>query len=209
MLSKAWRSQVVSEHNEVYYSIQKISQASVFMTREAKALRLTNNYNKFSLWYHLLALSIPSCLYFFKEPNNKKHSRSLWLVPEVVISLDRLLPVHTIKINDVHLLHRALVETVDGDALSIGVGAGGVEALDSTLATEGVLGLVSVEGVGAQHIFALCSEGTLRNTTLLQCTLDYPNLNYLDLKPDQKGVGYLQKWVCPSCSKVLNRYYFS
>ena len=30
------------------------------------------------------------------------------------------------------------------------------------------------------------------------------HLDYSDLKLDQKGAGYLQKWVCPSCSVVLN-----
>ena len=38
----------------------------------------------------------------------------------------------------------------------------------------------------------------------LQCTLDYLNLDYPDLKPEQKGAGYLQKWACPSCSEVLS-----
>ncbi len=65
-----------------------------------------------------------------------------------------LLPVPTIEGLDLDCGDGALVEAVDVDAVTVGVGARHVERFDPTGPTEGVSGHSGVETVGREAVLA-------------------------------------------------------
>jgi len=69
--------------------------------------------------------------------------------------LDGCVPVLSVELLDLDLLHRALVQAVQSDGVSVGVGAGDGEALHAALLAEEVFGLVAAVGVGAHGVVAL------------------------------------------------------
>lgn len=76
----------------------------------------------------------------------------------VVHILKGSLIVLTIKRDNCDFPYSAWIQTPPGDPLAIGLRARSVETLNTTLGTEGVLGLVGVEGVAGQGVLALNGE---------------------------------------------------